>query len=258
MLQAGSWAPNQWTCGNTASKTYVSEVIRCVGLAMLGGVAVWVEFDSMDSRGTRQDFKGQVYKKLGGRWGKQRCLGWKDAIGSRLDESLETEEALDVVVVDSDSLKNVTNDSVDASRRVLREGMIAWKKNLEDDAGEILGVHSQGVCWINTEEVMDIGWQWEICSERDANHDSLNYTNKKSQPMKKNPYAGQFCCTNDIRNLLYFCLAMMNFSTLFVVVRIVMTRLIGTLEHMKIMVLLLERVKSKNLRLDLRGVIMEV
>ncbi|GKG00309.1 hypothetical protein Tco_0301999, partial [Tanacetum coccineum] len=101
----------------------------------------------------------------------------KDAEGPSLDDSLENEEHLDVDSCDSDSPKNVNNDSVSSSSRVLREedvrgvksdlvdsfeegeicddsvlyndGCIkdCMKKNLEDDAGEILfGVHSQGDC----------------------------------------------------------------------------------------------------------------
>ncbi|GJV75905.1 hypothetical protein Tco_1507489 [Tanacetum coccineum] len=86
------------------------------------------------------------------------------------------EVSLDVDSCDSDSPKNVNNDSVSPSSRVLRdedvrgvesdlvdsfeEGEIrddsvlyndgcikdCMEKNLEDDAGEILGVHSQGDC----------------------------------------------------------------------------------------------------------------
>ncbi|GKF78324.1 hypothetical protein Tco_0230794, partial [Tanacetum coccineum] len=96
----------------------------------------------------------------------------KDAEGPSLDESLENEEHLDVDSCDSDSPNNVNNDSVSPSSRVLREedvrevesdlvdsfekgeirddsvlyndGCIkdCMEKNLEDDAGEILGVHS--------------------------------------------------------------------------------------------------------------------
>ncbi|GKB27821.1 RNA-directed DNA polymerase, eukaryota [Tanacetum coccineum] len=45
----------------------------------------------------------------------------KDAEGPSLDESLENEEHLDVDSCDSDSPKNVNNDSVSPSSRVLRE-----------------------------------------------------------------------------------------------------------------------------------------
>ncbi|GKG29822.1 hypothetical protein Tco_0419720, partial [Tanacetum coccineum] len=48
-------------------------------------------------------------------------LEWKDAEGPSLDESLENEEHLDVDSCDSDSPKNVNNDSVSPSSRVLRE-----------------------------------------------------------------------------------------------------------------------------------------
>ncbi|GKB04245.1 hypothetical protein Tco_0832388 [Tanacetum coccineum] len=95
----------------------------------------------------------------------------KDAEGPSLDESLENVKHLDVDSCDSDSPKNVNNDSVSPSSRILREedvrgvesdlvdtfeegeirddsvlyndGCIkdCMEKNLEDDAGEILGVH---------------------------------------------------------------------------------------------------------------------
>ncbi|GKG48953.1 hypothetical protein Tco_0513100, partial [Tanacetum coccineum] len=45
----------------------------------------------------------------------------KDAEGPSVDESLENEEHLDVDSCDSDSPKNVNNDSVSHSSRVLRE-----------------------------------------------------------------------------------------------------------------------------------------
>ncbi|GKG06974.1 hypothetical protein Tco_0329943, partial [Tanacetum coccineum] len=45
----------------------------------------------------------------------------KDAEGPSLNESLENEEHLDVDSCDSDSPKNVNNDSVSPSSRVLRE-----------------------------------------------------------------------------------------------------------------------------------------
>ncbi|GJX31408.1 hypothetical protein Tco_0241263 [Tanacetum coccineum] len=45
----------------------------------------------------------------------------KDAEGPSLDESLENEEHLDVDSCDSDSPKNVNNDSASPSSRVLRE-----------------------------------------------------------------------------------------------------------------------------------------
>ncbi|GJT65616.1 RNA-directed DNA polymerase, eukaryota [Tanacetum coccineum] len=111
----------------------------------------------------------------------------KDAEGPSLDESLENEEHLDVDSCDSDSPKNVNNDSVSPSSRVLREedvrgvesdlvdsfeegeirddsvlyndGCIkdCMEKNLEDDAGEILGVHSQGDCGnVTTDDNEDV------------------------------------------------------------------------------------------------------
>ncbi|GKG39916.1 hypothetical protein Tco_0466693, partial [Tanacetum coccineum] len=45
----------------------------------------------------------------------------KNAEGPSLDESLENEEHLDVDSCDSDSPKNINNDSVSPSSRVLRE-----------------------------------------------------------------------------------------------------------------------------------------
>ncbi|GJY85579.1 hypothetical protein Tco_0499605 [Tanacetum coccineum] len=113
--------------------------------------------------------------------------GKEDAEGPSLDESLENEEHLDVDSCDSDSPKNVNNDSVSPSSRVLREedvrgvesdlvdsfeegeirddsvlyndGCIkdCMEKNLEDDAGEILGVHSQGDCGnVTTDDNEDV------------------------------------------------------------------------------------------------------
>ncbi|GKA63523.1 hypothetical protein Tco_0763129 [Tanacetum coccineum] len=111
----------------------------------------------------------------------------KDAEGSSLDESLENEEHLDVDSCDSDSPKNVNNDLVSPSSRVLREEDVCgvesdlvdsfeegeirddsvlyndgcikdcMEKNLEDDAGEILGVHSQGDCGnVTTDDNEDV------------------------------------------------------------------------------------------------------
>ncbi|GJU06862.1 zinc finger CCCH domain-containing protein 19 [Tanacetum coccineum] len=52
----------------------------------------------------------------------------KDAEGPSLDESLENEEHLDVDSCDSDSPKNVNNDSVSPSSRFWRRGrMFGWK-----------------------------------------------------------------------------------------------------------------------------------
>ncbi|GJX40159.1 hypothetical protein Tco_0255149 [Tanacetum coccineum] len=71
----------------------------------------------------------------------------KDAEGPSLDESLENEEHLDVDSCDSDSPKNVNNDSVSPLVGIAREvdvrgvERIAWKR-FEDDAGEVLGVFS--------------------------------------------------------------------------------------------------------------------
>ncbi|GKC11108.1 5-oxoprolinase-like protein [Tanacetum coccineum] len=92
------------------------------------------------------------------------------------NKELRDRRALKSKFCDSDSPKNVNNDSVSPSSRVLREedvrgvesdlvdsfeegeihddsvlynnGCIkdCMEKNLEDDAGEILGVHSQGDC----------------------------------------------------------------------------------------------------------------
>ncbi|GKE88860.1 5-oxoprolinase-like protein, partial [Tanacetum coccineum] len=92
-----------------------------------------------------------------------------------------------VILCDSDSPKNVNNDSVSPSSRVLREedvrgvesdlvdsfeegeirddsvlyndGCIkdCMEKNLEDDAGEILGVHYQGDCGnVTTDDNEDV------------------------------------------------------------------------------------------------------
>ncbi|GJU48660.1 ribonuclease H-like domain-containing protein [Tanacetum coccineum] len=168
----------------------------------------------------------EVYKKLGGRWGSSVftdmfhiVIGlivlsllslhigrpilnrWrsipslspqssgKDGMqsGPSLDESLENEEHLDVDSCDSDSPKNVNNDSVSPSSRVLREedvrgvesdlvdsfeegeirddsvlyndGCIkdCMEKNLEDDASEIFVVHSQGDCGnVTTDDNEDV------------------------------------------------------------------------------------------------------
>nr|GEU63260.1 5-oxoprolinase-like protein [Tanacetum cinerariifolium] len=129
----------------------------------------------------------------------------KDAEGPSLDESLENEEHLDVDSCDSDSPKNVNNDSVSPSSRVLREeefrgvesdladsfkegeirgdsilyndGCIkdCIDKNLEDDAGEILGVHSQGDCdnvstddnedaYLSSNALLDVNHGDPLCS----------------------------------------------------------------------------------------------
>ncbi|GJZ83915.1 hypothetical protein Tco_0649088 [Tanacetum coccineum] len=107
--------------------------------------------------------------------------------GPSLDESLENVEHLDVDSCGSDSPKNVYNDSVSPYSRVLREedvrgvesdlvdsfeegeirddsvlyndGCIkdCMEKNLEDDAGEILGVHSQSDCGnVTTDDNEDV------------------------------------------------------------------------------------------------------
>nr|GEV77474.1 zinc finger CCCH domain-containing protein 20 [Tanacetum cinerariifolium] len=129
----------------------------------------------------------------------------KDAEGLSLDESLENEEHLDVNSCDSDSHKNVNNDSVSPSSRVLREeefrgvesdladsfeegeicgdsvvyndGCIkdCMEKNLEYDAGEILGVHSQGNCdnvttddnvdaYLSSNALLDVNYGEPLCS----------------------------------------------------------------------------------------------
>ncbi|GJW07752.1 5-oxoprolinase-like protein [Tanacetum coccineum] len=83
----------------------------------------------------------------------------KDAEGPSLDESLENEEHLDVDSCDSDSPKNVNNDSVSPSSRYLceEEDFDCMEKNLEDDAGKILGVHSQGDCGnVTTDDNEDV------------------------------------------------------------------------------------------------------
>ncbi|GKF44163.1 hypothetical protein Tco_0130715, partial [Tanacetum coccineum] len=94
----------------------------------------------------------------------------KDAEGPSLDESLENEEHLDVDSCDSDSPKNVNYDSVSPSSRVLREEDIRGVEsdlNLEDDAGEILGVHSLGDCSnVTTDDNEDV--TPVIASEKDS------------------------------------------------------------------------------------------
>ncbi|GJS76822.1 hypothetical protein Tco_0726703 [Tanacetum coccineum] len=75
----------------------------------------------------------------------------KDAEGPSLDESLENEEHLDVDSCDSDSLRMLNNDSVS-----LLVGL-AWNKNLEGCAGEILGVISHGDCGnVTTDDNEDV------------------------------------------------------------------------------------------------------
>ncbi|GJX71315.1 hypothetical protein Tco_0308486 [Tanacetum coccineum] len=175
-----------------------SEGFDDVGLRYVGGRWVWLEFDSMDQVERMKDVFGSsgglchwnlgfqlVYRSWRDRWGASRVYQiWK---GLSLDESLENEEHLDVDSCDSDSLKNVNNDSVSPSSRVLREedvrgvesdlvdsfekgeirddsvlyndGCIkdCMEKNLEDDAGEILEVHSQGDCGnVNTDDNEDV------------------------------------------------------------------------------------------------------
>ncbi|GKB78654.1 hypothetical protein Tco_0945549 [Tanacetum coccineum] len=101
----------------------------------------------------------EVYKKLGGRWGssvftdmtyriiatefaywapniesievnsESNPLERKDAEGPSLDESLENEEHLDVDSCDSDSHKNVNNDSVSPSIRVYERMMYVGVKD---------------------------------------------------------------------------------------------------------------------------------
>ncbi|GKD79640.1 hypothetical protein Tco_1342261, partial [Tanacetum coccineum] len=121
------------------------------------------------------------------RWRSIPSLILKDAEGPSLDESLENKEHLDVDSCDSDSPKIINNDSMSPSSRVLREedvrgvesdivdsfeeseirddsilyndGCIkdCMEKNLEDDAGEILGVHSQGDCGnVTTDDNEDV------------------------------------------------------------------------------------------------------
>ncbi|GJX69804.1 hypothetical protein Tco_0305531 [Tanacetum coccineum] len=70
--------------------------------------------------------------------------------GSYLDESLETLEHLRMsIVVIQIPLKNVTMIRWSPSSLVLREEDVP-RVNLEDDAGEILGVHSQVIVVIYT------------------------------------------------------------------------------------------------------------
>ncbi|GJY88699.1 hypothetical protein Tco_0503327 [Tanacetum coccineum] len=148
-----------------------SEGFDDVGLRYVGGRWVWLEFDSMDQ--VERDRVGlplaswapEVYKKLGGRWGSSVFTDMvsdgpmshgksiesnplrKDAEGHSLDESLENKEHLDVDSCDSDSPKNVNNDSVSPSSRVLREEDVRGvEKFWNDDDGEDLGSSSQDDC----------------------------------------------------------------------------------------------------------------
>ncbi|GJZ94656.1 hypothetical protein Tco_0666859 [Tanacetum coccineum] len=171
---------------------------------------VWLEFDSMDQVESVKTFKGTggsaivimapgkesfrvSYRNRTYRIIATEFASWRPILnrwcqipslmplerrcrGPSLDESLENEEHLDVDSCDSDSPKNVNNDLVSPSSRVLREEDVCgvesdlvdsfeegeirddsvlyndgcikdcMEKNLEDDAGEILGVHSQGDC----------------------------------------------------------------------------------------------------------------
>ncbi|GJX53656.1 5-oxoprolinase-like protein [Tanacetum coccineum] len=190
--------------GNESLNVYSVDVVL---ILICWGRWVWLEFD-LGSSGKRTRL--QALKRY---FGVQRvshdfipdermCLvrpWWVTAIGimcleegcrgegPSLDESLENEEHLDVDSCDSDSPKNVNNDSVSPSSRVLREedvrgvesdlvdsfeegeirddsvlyndGCIkdCMEKNLEDDAGEILGVHSQGDCGnVTTDDNEDV------------------------------------------------------------------------------------------------------
>ncbi|GJR37131.1 RNA-directed DNA polymerase, eukaryota [Tanacetum coccineum] len=133
----------------------------------------------------------EVYKKLGGRWGssvftdmfaywapniesmevnsESNPLERKDAEGPSLDESLENEEHLDVdscfvrggcswggivILVASFEEGEIRDDSVLYNDGCIKDCM---EKNLEDDAGEILGVHSQGDCGnVTTDDNEDV------------------------------------------------------------------------------------------------------
>ncbi|GJV24547.1 hypothetical protein Tco_1377242 [Tanacetum coccineum] len=120
---------------------------------------------------------------MGGRWGEAACL----RICNGLISIFATELHMGPNIDRGDSPKNVNNDSVSPSSRVLREedvrgvesdlvdsfeegeirddsvlyndGCIkdCMEKNLEDDAGEILGVHSQGDCGnVTTDDNEDV------------------------------------------------------------------------------------------------------
>ncbi|GJY85102.1 zinc finger CCCH domain-containing protein 19 [Tanacetum coccineum] len=137
-----------------ASKSYVFMGIIDVGLRYVGGRWVWLEFDSMDqvesvktSKAFNREFLElkkfshdfiQMKDVFDSWWvchwhhglqrfirswvvgGEAACLRiWMQR--SRLDERLENKEHLDVDSCDSDSPKNVNNDSVSPSSRVLRE-----------------------------------------------------------------------------------------------------------------------------------------
>ncbi|GJX96993.1 hypothetical protein Tco_0352791 [Tanacetum coccineum] len=152
-----------------------SEGFDDVGLRYVGGRWVWLEFDSMDqvesvktSKALKEiflEFK-DTYRIIATEFAywapkiesmevnsESNPLERKDAEGPSLDESLENVEHLDVDSCDSDSPKNVNNDSVSPSSRVLREEDV----QLEDDAGEILGVHSQGDCGnVTTDDNEDV------------------------------------------------------------------------------------------------------
>ncbi|GJX12122.1 RNA-directed DNA polymerase, eukaryota [Tanacetum coccineum] len=160
-----------------------SEGFNDVGLRYVGGRWVWLEFDSMDQGGKRQDFKPPWWVDMGIMGAPKRgdkrgfIRSWRVGGSSVftdmgrlqrvlcLDGKFENEEHLDVDSCDSDSPKNVNNDSVSPSSRVLREEDVrgvesdldCMEKNLEDDAGEILGVHSQGDCGnVTTDDNEDV------------------------------------------------------------------------------------------------------
>ncbi|GJU10880.1 hypothetical protein Tco_1133276 [Tanacetum coccineum] len=65
----------------------------------------------------------------------QRVYGYE---GPSLDESLENEEHLDVDSCDLDSPKNVNNDSVLPSSRVLREEDVSWWKSWSSFSGDVV------------------------------------------------------------------------------------------------------------------------
>ncbi|GJW76955.1 hypothetical protein Tco_0138637 [Tanacetum coccineum] len=98
-----------------------SEGFDDVGLRYVGGYerCVWIDLVGLPLLHGLQ----RVYMDVGGRWcDSSSVYGYgKDAEGPSLDESLENKEHLDVDSCDLDSPKNVNNDSMSPSSRVLRE-----------------------------------------------------------------------------------------------------------------------------------------
>ncbi|GJW83284.1 RNA-directed DNA polymerase, eukaryota, reverse transcriptase zinc-binding domain protein [Tanacetum coccineum] len=104
----------------------------------------------------------EVYKKLGGRWGSSVFTDMvsdgpmshgKDAEGPSLDDSLENEEHLDVDSCDSDSPKNVNNDSCPR--------LDCMEKNLEDDSCEILEFILEAH-WIRSSKKLPAGYRGSL------------------------------------------------------------------------------------------------